>query len=183
MTELNGNVIVNLLKLFDTLTREFHNLNSTVEKIEKQVQEGTIQDTNIANTCTHLNQQITSLKELSVRIELMLKDVVEYKNTHISYPEDVAQGVKHIDDSLRGLDPEFLENIKKLATVKEDLEPLTKLSRQLAKPLGVVLTTMLFILALISSEILVWKMYTYGKDAITVQTAPATKTTAKKITP
>ena len=171
--ELNGSVTVSLLKLFDSLSREFHNLNNNHEKIALQLSELNTADPEIKNIkelVSDMNHQIPVINQLSEQAQTMLSELTAYKNRFVDVPQHVIDNLDSIIKKLEHFDADYFNSIKDIQEMKDQLEPLSKIAKYLAKPLGVILAFLIFTVGILGSQYLILKiakMFAPDKSAAT----------------
>jgi len=163
-----GKIEEKLLALFDTLSREFHILNTSYQQLESDVKQLSNASQNINETkqlANQINSSMNSVKESTNRIENALKELVDYKNNILEIPSQISEAISKIKGKCDQFDESFFiavkEKIPEVTDLKEDLKHVVKLSKLIAKPLGFAIIVITFALAVFSTVTAFWKMYGY----------------------
>ena len=162
-------VVTSLLVLFDTLSREFHSLNSNYDKIQATINMFSATGANVSDVkqlSTEINKELHSTKEIAERMESAINELLAYKNSIAPIPADLIELTHNFRSEVSAFnlkfDDEFFNSIKDIKDVnelKKQLEPIVKFSKLIVKPTGIITFIMLFVISLSSVLIAIYKIF------------------------
>jgi len=165
------NVASKLLELFDTLSREFHSLNVTYEKLQNNLNQLSLSNQNVIDTkqlVNEINRDVRLTRDICTRLEIASNELLAYKNSVQSLPDSIITKIQNVlteiqdaklkmagfvtvySDHLKKFDDDFFKSIKKIEDVnalREELKPVTKLSKLIVTPVGVIAFLLAFTLS------------------------------------
>lgn len=152
-----GNEVASkLLELFDTLSKEFHSLNLSYERLQSNLTQLNNSGQNISDiksVISDISKDVQTSKDACKRISDATDELLAYKNNIQNIPQDVLDSLNDIKTEISSLklDDDFIQSTKKIKEVNQlicDLKPVIKFSKLMCKPTGIVAFILIFVLAI-----------------------------------
>jgi hypothetical protein len=184
----NKSTEIKLLELFDILSKSFYNLSSTYEKLKSDLESVSRCGQNIIDTRQLVNQidkDLQIVKQNCSNIEKISFELQAYQTNFLNIPGQVFDHLHSISNNLTNImeelkrhdgktadavkklidtfDDEFLDAVKKikeLGIIIQQLEPITKFSILINKPLSLIILFVTITIAVGGFILMVWETKT-----------------------